>query len=191
MMGDINERELDNWITREPEDIEGMSKEELWDVIEDLNNIISKSEAENTTLKKQLDNQKYLDRVEVEEAVENIFIKNKLIVKVGDMATTGEVWAMELMDNIIAAICNLAIPENKHLNFEEVNKIISNTIVRVHSTTEDNLIIAKEAITAILDFAIKPLTKDRIIKVLERHGVMGATILATEIIEGKEGENDK
>lgn len=109
-------------------------KNEVADVSKDFYDWFKNVLEENTALKKQLSEQKYLNRDEVLRNVERVVIDQ-----------TGKYTVYELINMAVTAICSLAY---------------------------------------------MPTTRNRIIEILERHGVMGAKILASEILEGKEGEDE-
>lgn len=154
---------------------------------------------ENTALKKKFDNQKYLDRDEIEKKILGMLKDIKCDWQRGENG--------EFIYNTITAICSLAIPENKQT--EAMKDIIK--------SLEHDVKFWKDKSMGI---AIKPITKDRIIEVMKKYmcelsgdvpiayankiateilDISGMTdeekdmntYTATEILEGKEKPNDK
>ena len=58
----------------------------------------------------KLDNIKTLNRSQVEETIEDIFVNHKWVQRLSENAVTGDVDIMEAIDDLVTAICNLAIP---------------------------------------------------------------------------------
>ena len=146
-------------------------------------------EKENNALKKQLSNQKHLNRNEIWDCFEYEL----------QPITLGTKITLDNINNIITAICKLALPQQKYLDRKEVEKIIKEELSFEYDEILSRYGVCNinEIVTAICKLAVK-IDKDKIVEILRDHRFCSQEYgdwqeIATEIlqdkIDDKNGEN--
>ena len=135
-----------------------------WDCIvkenADLEDKLYRRNKRVEVLEQQLDNVKFFNRDEVEK----IFANSKL------MYLNGVDYLTEF-HKVITAICKLAIPEQKYLSLEEVRHILNETVKewKIYQDTKEEYPYNSNYVSSqICNLAIKPITRDKIMKVLNK-----------------------